>query len=95
MNSVTDLFYLQAHLFYATPLSTEACVLLRCYTVHVGNCLPEVLVLSVRVKQFFLHYLTLKGGISKLSQNIGKKTTNIHCVTSQKSEGVSYTAAQV
>jgi hypothetical protein len=43
---------------------------------------------------FFWDCYTLEDGIDRMSGNIDKKATNPFCVTSQKSEGLSYTAAE-
>jgi len=36
----------------------------------------------------------VEDGIDRLYQNVGKQTTSIHCVTSQNSEYLNYTAAK-
>jgi hypothetical protein len=44
-------------------------------------------------EEFLLDCLTLEDGTDSLSQNVGDITTNLRCVTSQKSVDLVYTAA--
>jgi len=45
-------------------------------------------------KKLFLDYLTLEDDTESFSRIVGNVTTNLRCVTSQKSDYLIYTAAE-